>query len=376
MKIGIDAGCFLEPKSGVAEYTINLLRAMAELRDMEYILFCNSLRRSPNGLPDLGQAKVQLHSIRLPAKLLSALWGTASLPPIEWLMGQFDLFHSPNYRVPFVKNRKLVVTVHDLVVVRFPQFHFAARNFEISMSFRSLHRADCVISVSENTKRDLIEFLGFPEEKIEVIHNGYNPMFHPDISEDIITPVLGKHGLRRPFILNLGTLEPRKNQSRLIEAFNLLCRDEAKEHSLVIVGQKGWLYDDIFAQVEKLRLEDRVIFTGHVPDEDLPPLVKAAEMLVFPSLYEGFGLPPLEAMACGTPVVTSRVSSMPEIVGDAAILVDPHDLTSIAAGMKLVLEDRDMKESLVSKGLERAKLFNWQTAASQTLEVYNKVLNN
>lgn len=373
MRIGIDAACFLEPKSGVAEYTINLVRGLAELRDMEFIMSCNSVR-GLDSLPDLGQARARIVSRRLPRKLLSLLGGR--MVSLERLMGTMDLFHSPNYHVPVVRRAKLVVTVHDLVVAKFPQFQFAARNFEISRALSSLGRADCVIAVSESTKKDLIEFLGLPESRIAVIYNGCNPQFSPDIDEATISLTLAKYGVRRPFILNVGTIEPRKNQARLIEAFQLLCHQEAKEHSLVIVGRPGWSYDGVFARVRELGLSDRLVFTGHVPDGDLPPLVKAADLFVFPSLYEGFGFPPLEAMASGTPVVTSDVSSLPEVVGKAAILVDPHDVISIAAGMKLLLEDETLREQLINEGLQRAKLFSWQETAAETLRVYDNLLGN
>lgn len=376
MRVGIDAACLLVPKSGVAEYTLGLLHAMAGLRDMTYVLFCNSFRHGPgNGLPKLEPAQVKVTTLRFPSRLLGSIWRVVSFPRADWLTGPLDLFHSTNYRVLPLGRIPQVVTVYDVTVLKFPHYHPMPRVVEISGWLRRLHKADAVVAISDSTRRDILELLDVLPERVHVVYPGYNAaLFSSGVTEEAIARVLRKYGIRRPYILFVGNLEPRKNLVRLVQAFSLLRERGFKEHTLVLTGQKEWLCEDVFLEVQRQGMEEMVSFTGHVADQELPALYRGAAVFAYPSIYEGFGFPPLEAMACGTPVVTSNVSSLPEVVGDAALLVDPYDVEGLAAALERAISDGELREELVAKGLQRAARFSWQEAALKTLSLYDAVV--
>jgi glycosyltransferase involved in cell wall biosynthesis len=283
-----------------------------------------------------------------------------------------DLFHATEHLLPRFSSVRTVFTLHDLIFLFHPETHKPLNRWFLTLMMpRFLRAADAVIAVSECTKRDAIRFYRIPEEKITVIYEGVNPRFRP-ASPETIAAVRARYNLPEHFILYVGTIEPRKNLTALLEAFHhLLATHDLR---LVIVGKKGWLYEGFFRRLRELGLGDRVIFTGYVPDEDLPAIYSAADLFVFPSLYEGFGLPVLEAMACGTPVICSNTSSLPEVAGDAAFLVDPTDVCSLAGAMEQALTDEHLRSELMAKGLERARWFTWEKAAAKTLEVYRGVL--
>jgi glycosyltransferase involved in cell wall biosynthesis len=235
----------------------------------------------------------------------------------------------------------------------------------------SVRRADHVIAVSEATRQDLIELYQTPPEKITTLHHGVTAQFKPVEESNYLSTVRDKYGLdERPFILSVGTIQPRKNYKRLVQAFAQI----DKSFSLVIIGSKGWYYDEIFAEVAKHGLEKRVCFPGFVADADLPALYSAASLFVYPSLYEGFGLPVLEAMACGTPVIASNQSSLPEVVGEAGLLVDPYDVAALATAMSQVLSDTNLQKQLAKAGQEQAKKFTWEGMATKLLELYQQIL--
>jgi len=237
---------------------------------------------------------------------------------------------------------------------------------------RFLQAADAVIAISESTRRDAIRLYGMDEEKIRVIYEGVSPRFCV-ASPEAISVVRQKHSLPESFILSVGTIEPRKNLTSLLGAYRAL-KNQGAEWKLVIVGKKGWLYEGFFSRLRELGLENEVIFPGFVPDEDLPAFYSAADLFVFPSLYEGFGLPVLEAMACGAPVITSNTSSLPEVAGEAALLVDPTSVEELAGGMRRVLESKELRDELRAKGPKQAAKFRWENAARETLSVYEAVL--
>jgi len=249
------------------------------------------------------------------------------------------------------------------------------RWFLTLMMPRFLQAADTVIAVSECTKRDAVRLYGLDEAKIRVICEGVNSRFRP-ASPEAMAVAWARYGLPERYILCVGTIEPRKNLNTLMEAFaTLKVRPATCDLRLVIVGKKGWLYKGFFRRLRELGLEGEVVFPGFVPDEDLPALYSAAELFVFPSLYEGFGLPPLEAMACGTPVIASNTSSVPEVVGEAGILVEPRDVRVLAGAMERVLMDEGKQREMRDKGLQQAARFSWERAARETLQVYGEVAN-
>jgi glycosyltransferase involved in cell wall biosynthesis len=235
---------------------------------------------------------------------------------------------------------------------------------------RAVQRADWVLTDSESTRRDAIELLRVPPDKLSVLYPGVEARFRPVLDTESRARVRRKYGLPPCFVLGVGTVQPRKNYERLLEAFVQI---ESQELSLVIVGGKGWLYERLFGRVQELKITDRVIFTGYIDDIDLPLVYNLAELFVFPSLYEGFGIPPLEAMACGTPVVAADNSSLPEVVGDAGLLVDAENVEALADAISRVLNDAVLRQTLIERGLSRVEQFTWERAARTLLSTYEHV---
>jgi glycosyltransferase involved in cell wall biosynthesis len=314
---------------------------------------------------------------------LARLWHRLHLPvPIETLVGAQELFHATDFVLPptYARTRTLL-TVHDLSFIRDPDSATPAlRRYLNAVVPRSVARAHHVLADSLATKEDLVELYGTAPDKITVLYSGVGARFTPEKQRGEEERVRRRYKLgHQPFILSLGTLQPRKNYGRLIAAFARVADvsrwidGRPASHNLVIVGKQGWLFDSIKADVARLGVRTRVIFPGYVDDQDLPALYRAADMFVFPSLYEGFGLPPLEAMACGTPVVTSNVSSLPEVVGDAGLTVDPTDIYALADTMGRALQDSRLRQGMIERGLARAAEFTWLRAARQLLQVYRQV---
>jgi glycosyltransferase involved in cell wall biosynthesis len=371
LRIGIDYTAAIRQGAGIGRYTRELVRALAELdRENDYVLFAATGGQQP---PDEDwPPNFQMRSLPLSDRALAILWHRLRLPLwMELVTGPVDIFHSPDFVLPPVRRRaKTMLTVHDLSFIRYPQCADAnLRAYLNKVVPRSVHRADLVLADSHSTKDDLVELLGVEPKKIEVVHPGVEERFRPIEDRVFLKKARKRYNLPPRFILGLGTLQPRKNFTRLIEAFANL-RFEIFDLRLVIAGGKGWLYDDIFATVERLGLQDKVLFPGFVADEDLPALYNLANLFVFPSLYEGFGLPPLEAMACGTPVITSDASSLPEVVGEAGLMVEATDVGGLAEAMQRVLQDDALREEMMARGLEQAKKFTWQQAASKLLNLY------
>ncbi len=350
--------------AGINWYILNLLRHLPEAStEIAYSVFLSDRRYS--GVPGL-----QLQRSRLPTHrpLVRILWEQVLQPWAVHRAG-VDLLHGPAFVGPLASACPLVITVHDLSFIFYPQgFRTLNRSYLQLLTRLSARRARRVIAVSHSTKRDLIQHYGLLPDKVDVIHNGVDASFRP-LSADQVAAFRTRAGLPDRFVLFVGTLEPRKNVARLIEAYARLPKERPP---LMLVGGKGWLYDDIFARVEALDLSDEVCFVGYVPAEDLPCWYNAAELFVYPSLYEGFGLPPLEAMACGTAVITSTASSLPEVVGEAGLLVDPAEPAALATAMEQVLSDRELRETMRAAGRVRAQDFSWQKTARCTVNSYQR----
>lgn len=293
---------------------------------------------------------------------------------------RIDVLHMPIHWytqiTPFFLNLnvKKVLTIHDLTPILFPETHTRETSLLWNLTLKLIkNRIDVIVAISWNTKKDCLKHLGLSEKKIKVIHLGVDDKYKLKADKDKLRQELKRrYNLGSPFILYVGTLEKRKNISTLIKAFYKL-KKEGIKHKLVIVGSKGWRYKDIFEAVKKLNLQKEVVFTGYVPEEDLVIFYNLADLFVYPSLYEGFGLPPLEAMACGCPVISSNTSSLPEIMGDAGIMVDPFDVNDLALQMYNVLNSDDLSEDLSSRGLNRAKMFTWERTAKDTWKIYEKL---
>jgi glycosyltransferase involved in cell wall biosynthesis len=364
MRVGLEVTAAARQGGGIGRYVRELIKALAAMdTDNTYCLFFASPRPIPHPLPPLPEnfstRHLPFHDI-----WLARLWHRAQLPiPVELITGPIDVYHAPDFTLPPTRARSLL-TVHDLSFARDPDSTAPGlRDYLNAVVPRSVKRATHLIAVSQATKDDLVELYRTPAEKISVLYEGVDPIFKPTPSPAIRQ----KYGLGDgPFILAVSTLQPRKNFQRLIQALAHL----PKDYKLVIAGGKGWLYDDIFAEAERLAVRGRVQFPGFVPDSDLPALYTEAAVLAYPSLYEGFGLPLLEAMACGTPTVTSNVSCLPEVAGGASVLVDPFDAEAIAAG---IVEAATQREQWVEKGFRRAAQFRWEESARQLIGLYRKV---
>ena len=373
MRIGIDYTAAVQQRAGIGRYTRGLVRALAEVdRGNEYVLFAAVSGRQPAEM-DWPQ-NFRMRKVPLSDHTVAILWHRLRLPlPIEALIGVIDIFHSPDFVLPPTR-AGTILTVHDLSFLRHPECADPNLRAYLNKAVpRSVHRADVVLADSQNTKDDLVELLGVNPDKVEVVYPGVEGCFRPIEDEVLLEGVRRRYNLPSRFILSLGTLEPRKNFARLIEAFANLQSAICNLQHLVIAGGEGWMYEPIYAKVKELGLGDSVLFLGFVPDEDLPALYNLADLFVYPSLYEGFGLPPLEAMACGVPVVASTRPSLPEVLGQAALLVDPLDVEGLAAAMERALEDEGLRETMVKRGLERAKGLTWRKAARRLLGIYESM---
>lgn len=383
MRIGIDFTAAAQQGGGIGRLTRNVIGALAEIdRENEYHLFVAAGRGRDEEwkVGNLGAAfqtsnhpNFRLKTVPLSDHALAVVWHRLRLPLVaELFTGRVDVFHSPDFTLPPVWRARTLVTVHDLSFLRLPEcFPDGLRRYLEAAVPRAVRRADHVIADSHNTRRDVMELLGAPGVKITVIHPGVEPRFRPMTGEsdrETLAAVRRKYNLPERFILGVGTIQPRKNFTRLVEAFGIL------NLHLVIAGGRGWLYEGVFERVRALGLEGRAHFLGFVDDADLPALYNLARLFAFPSLYEGFGIPPLEAMACGVPVVCSDTSSLPEVVGDAALTVDPLDVAALAEAMHRAIEDESLRASLVQRGLARAARFTWSKAAEELLEVYSSIV--
>lgn len=298
------------------------------------------------------------------------LW-EQTVQPIVLRRIKADLVHAPVFVGPLIAPCPMVITIHDLSFIRFPQlFPSVNRLYLRIMTQLSARRARRLIAVSEHAASESVCLLDVPRDRIDVVYHGVDPRFRP-LPPDQVAAFRDQHSLPERFVLFVGTLEPRKNLVRLVEAFARVRDGQTK---LVLVGGKGWLYDDLFAQVESLGLNEEVIFAGYVRSEELPLWYNAASALAYPSLYEGFGLPVLEAQACGTPVLTSNVSSLPEAGGEAALLVPPRDVAAIAEALNRLLMEAALRDELRERGLAHAEAFSWPSTARETVRVYRRAL--
>ncbi|MBC7236589.1 MAG: glycosyltransferase family 4 protein [Chloroflexi bacterium] len=295
--------------------------------------------------------------------------------PIAARRAGLHLLHAPVYVGPLLGKCPLVITVHDLSFFRYPHlFRPFNRRYLQHFACWSASRARRIIAVSQSTARDVIEWLRVPEEKVVVVPNGVDEEMRPRAEAELELFRLG-HGLPPKMILFLGTLEPRKNIPTLLAAYAELRRRGYVEHTLILAGARGWYYEEIDRTIERLCLGDKVRFVGYVPTEELSLWYSAADLFVYPALYEGFGLPPLEAMACGTPVVVSNVSSLPEVVGEAGLTADPRDPHALAEAMARALVDSALRARLRQDGLARAATYSWRVTAERTAQVYHQTLD-
>lgn len=375
MRIGIDIRTLMDARySGVPLHNYNLVKGLLALdRQNEYLLYYNSFGKNLE-LPEFDRPNVKIIRGRYPNKLLNYLnFKILNRPKIDKRL-EADIFLMPHANFIALSGKaKSVLTIHDLSFMRFKEFFSIRKNIWHRMiNVRKLiKKFDHIVAVSESTKNDIIDLCGVDEKKVRVIYPGLGPEFRPlKENNSGLASVKRKYALPDKFILYLGTLEPRKNVEGIIAGYDGLRRaGEIGGFKLVIAGGKGWKTEKIFSAYEKSRFKNDIAFIGYVKEEEKVFLYNLASLFVFPSFYEGAGLPPLEAMASGAPVLTSFTSSLPEIAGGASLMADPYNINDIRDGMKAVLCDSELRRNMVSRGLELAKKFSWEKCASEYLSV-------
>jgi glycosyltransferase involved in cell wall biosynthesis len=378
MRIGIDARVLQESNfTGIPHYAHKLIKSIIEQdKRNEYVLFYNYSKNISARLPRFAGWNESYLETRIPNKILNyAFFKTASMPKLDKKL-KCDIFFMPHFNfIAMSDYSKLVLAIHDLSFLRYAEyFSFRKNIWHKAIGVKKLiKKAGKIIAVSQSTKNDIIELCGLDEQKIIVILPGIS---HPDssaLSPETGKKILAKYRLPENFILFLGTLEPRKNIIGLIHAYEIFCalREHAECPKLVIAGGKGWNYSGIFEAASSSRLSKDIIFTGYIDENEKKALYGLAELFVFPSFYEGIGLPVLEAMAAGTPVIASANSSIPEIAGSAALLIDPYDPHQIARAFKAVLEEKTLRERMIELGKERAKKYDWRAGANNFLNIVN-----
>lgn len=377
MRIAYDGMPLLGERFGIGHYTDELIRAVARAeRDVRCVVVCPwpvKLFRPVTPVtfddPHIEVPRAS-YAVRLGRRLWHKLGGRT---PLEALVGDVDVFHATNYLITHpLRRARCVVSIHDLTVLLMPEWHPAERVRVMHAGLRaSAERADRIIADSEATKADIVKHLGVEPGRVAVVPLGVGPAFRP-LGDAEVDAALAPHGLTRDdYLLFLGTLEPRKNLPRLLDALTSL---PERVGPLVLAGAPGWGTEELQPRLDALTRRGRIRPLGYVPPSLRVPLLTGARMLVFPSLYEGFGWPPLEAMACGTPVVTSNVSALPEVVGDAALLIDPLDVEGLAGAIGRLWEDAALRDDLRARGLARARTFTWDVTARLTLEAYRAAL--
>jgi len=355
---------------GIGTYIRNVVRELARIdHDTEYVLLCRESdvqvvrQLGPNfrAVPEHSRPYSIAEQFSIPLTLRRE---------------RVDLFHAPHYVLPPLTPCKSIVTIHDVIHLMFPQYlpNRLAHGYARAQLYAATRRARRILTVSETSKRDILRYFNVPADKIDVIYNAIDERFRFDPPEELVTRVRERFQLHGSFVLYAGNVRPHKNLLRLIEAFHDLHRRGLEDVKLLIIGDEIGRHAALRHAVHRYKLHKHVRFLGFVPDMTLAVLYRLAHVFVFPSLYEGFGLPPLEAMASGTPVVTSNVSSLPEVVGEAAYLVDPYDPSSIADGLERVLTKPELRAELIQRGFARARQYSWEDSVKRIRAIYGEVL--
>lgn len=350
-------------RAGIGNYGINLIEYLISYKDINFKVFLQDC------------VKLKYHNIcyrKSYKRRIGRIIDEQLFLPSG--LSKYDLVHFIDYSSPVLKlNFPFIITIHDLSFYKFSEtFSKGSRMFKKFLTPISIKRAERIIADSQNTKNDIIELFPEAENKIRVIYPG-KPDFKRVDDIKLIEDIKRKYCIQGKYILGVCTIEPRKNIKRLVQACELLFQD-FQDIILVLVGKQGWLYDDIFTEIKDSSIRDRIVTTGYVQQQDLPYIYSGAEVFAYPSLYEGFGLPPLEALCCGVPVVVSNTSSLPEVVGDAGLYCDPYSVESIKDGISNILKDKVLKNKLSRKGIMRAEMFSWRDTAKKVVEVYREIL--
>jgi len=381
-RVLLDIGPAVHQGAGLSRYTerlaAHLLSEQSTRLDLSLFYNAHSGHQPPASLSQANTQTVNMGQVRWRIKSLTSQLMHRPMRSLNWPAAGIDtggltsVYHATEHLLPRL-TCPTVMTVHDLIFERYPEHHTMRNRAFLKLAMPTfVGAADAIIAVSEHTRRDLMELYQCPSEKIHVIHEGIDADFRPaSVAE--VERMRATYAIQRPYLFMMGTLEPRKNHATALRALARL-KAAGYPHQLVVAGGKGWLFEPVSAQVDELDLKNDVLFTGYVPQEDVPALYSGADCVMMPSLYEGFGFPVLEAMACGTPVVCSDASSLPEIAGDAALLVAPTDDEALAASVQRVLDDSVLSALLIERGRVRAAQFSWSKCARQTADLYEKLV--
>lgn len=374
MRVGLDGFPLSSPKTGIGHYTFELARSLAQIAPADSFELVSPLPFTDSVVREIQQTSPgNLGVVNPKATSIRRHWWAIGLP-LYLRQTSFDLFHGTNYEVPLWNRQRNVVTIHDLSILLHPDHHephlVRRARRRLPLMVRS---AAMIIADTESMKREICDHLGVRPERVAVTPAAPRHIFRPiPLAQTVETR--RRHGIEGDFILFVGTIEPRKNLLTLVRALDEILRNTSLRPQLVIAGGKGWLMDELFSFVERAGISERVRFIGYTSDDELRALYSSCRISVYPSLYEGFGLPPLEAMACGAPVITSRIPAIQETVGSAAILIDPADVAGLARSITELWNDKQQRDQLSMAGLQRAAEFTWERTAQLTLDVYREVV--
>lgn len=369
MRIAIDASPLGKPRDGIARYTYNLARYLSIVGlENRYFLFSN------RQFDDAGLKGPNVEKVVTKFPLMSAWLQT--VVPYYLKKLKIDLFHGTYFVIPMMAPCSTVVSVHDLTPFIYKDSHQKSNVLVRALLPPSVARAEVAITASRSAADDLKKFLNSEESKIRIVHYAAAECFRRKVEEPYLHRAMRKYGIASRYILFLGTIEPRKNITTLIRAFALMRKDGGVEHKLVIAGRETDYYGQCQSLVRLLNLNGEVVFTGFIDEEDLAYIYSGADLFVYPSHYEGFGLPPLEAMACGVPTIVSEGSCFPEVVGDGAMMVPSEDAQRLCMAMRRVLSEEGLRQELSEKGMKRAKIFSWSKTALETLSIYKEIVEN
>ncbi len=376
MRIAIDARMG-DTRGGIGVYIRELISHLADIdKKNQYFVIVNK-HGDGSFVPSADNFTILVSSITRKHYFIKDLWNLFFLPFLL-KANNIDIYFNPRYVLPIFKGKtKMVVTMHDMIAFLYPEIWPGISGFRIRSYIKySSQRADIIITISSWAKKDIVRILNIPKDKIKVIYNGINKKLFKSISDlSLERLVKRKYGIRKKFILTVGPLGARKNHDRLIDAYGILPKCIRENYQLIVIGEKKGTYNNLLKKASKTCPADDIVFTGFIPEKEMPIVISAASLFVFPSLYEGFGIPLLEAMACGTPILASNVSSIPEVVGGAALLFDPYNLNEMANAIDKAINDKDLRQKLVQRGFEQIKKYSWENTAKEILGVFKKVYN-
>ncbi|MDX9974628.1 MAG: glycosyltransferase family 1 protein [FCB group bacterium] len=371
MRVGFDIGPITATRTGVGNYCYYLLKHLLRLLEADERIVGFATGRERPSLHEL-ESRLKYRYIPVPTRVMYRSWTWFNRPRVDRCLGGLDIYHATNYFLPPTESAKRVVTIHDLAFMATPELASPKIVGPYSRQMTTFaHEADAIMAYSESTKADIVHYLDVPPEKITVAPMAVDEGFEPMPRDEAERWVREKYFVETPFLLFVSTLEPRKNVPTLLHAFARVAREIP--HKLVLVGGIGWDSEEIFDTMRRLRITDRVVRPGFVPHHELPAFYCAADAFVFPTLYEGFGLPLLEALTCGCPVITSNNSSVPEVTGDAALRSDANDDENIAADIRRVLGNPELVAEMKKRGFGHATKYSWDACARATLEVYRNL---